>query len=152
MEISQKINGYNVALTTIRSELSKTYEEAFIYKLVVDNLSKIPYFSWIGVYFFNPVTKEFYLGYYTGKLSKTTTIKLDQLRFTKLEIINDIKTEQKFSICPEVAAECKLLLTKNNTILGLIAVGSENPNIFDETDRKNLLEIAETVADKIYHR
>lgn len=152
MDISEKTNAYTAALTKLRSELAKTYEEAFIYKLVVNTLTKLPYFSWIGVYFFNPVTKEFYLGYYTGKLTKTTVIRLDQLRFTKFEIINDINTEQKLSICPEVNSECKMLLRKNNTIFSLIAVGSENPNIFDEVDRRYLLEMAETVADEVYHR
>jgi putative methionine-R-sulfoxide reductase with GAF domain len=141
---------YNAALASIRSELAKTYEEAFIYKLVVDILSKFTYFSWIGVYFFNPVTEEFYLGYYTGKLTKTSVIKLNQLKFDKFEIIHDIDAEQKLSICPNAYSECKLLLIKNNEILGLIVVGSENQNIFDEIDRKYLLEIAETVADKVY--
>ncbi|MFX0124100.1 MAG: hypothetical protein ACFFAE_10720 [Candidatus Hodarchaeota archaeon] len=152
MVIPQKTSAYNTVLTSLRFELTKTYEEAFIYKLVVDTLSKIPYFSWIGVYFFNPVTEEFYLGYYSGKLAKITAIKLDQLRFTKFDVINDINAERKFSVCPEVTSECKLLLTKNNTTLGLIAIGSENQNFFDEIDRKYLLEIAETVTDKVYHR
>jgi putative methionine-R-sulfoxide reductase with GAF domain len=151
LDISQKTSAYSAALTTLRSELAKTNDEAFIYKLVVDTLSKFPYFSWIGVYFFNPVTKEFYLGYYIGKQTKASVIKLNQLRFTKFEIINDIKAENKLSICPEVSSECKLLLIKNETILGLIAMGSKNSNIFDEIDRKYLLEIAETAADKVYH-
>ncbi|MFX0208444.1 MAG: hypothetical protein ACFFDT_20845 [Candidatus Hodarchaeota archaeon] len=151
MEISQKTSEYNAILTSLRSELAKTYEEAFIYKLIVDTLTNFPYFSWIGVYFFNPVTKEFYLGYYTGKLTKTSVIRLDQLKFEKFEIINDINAKQKLSICPDVYSEFKLLLRKNNKILGLIVVGSENPNIFDEIDQKYLLEIAETVADKVYH-
>ena len=152
MEGSQKTNVYNAALASIRSELAKTYEEAFIYKLVVDILSKFTHFSWIGVYFFNPVTEEFYLGYYTGKLAKTSVIKLEQLKFDKFEMINDIDAEQKLSICPDVYSECKLLLIKNNEILGLIVIGSEIQNIFNETDIKYLLEIAETVADKVYHR
>ncbi|MFX1537944.1 MAG: hypothetical protein ACFFDI_27440 [Promethearchaeota archaeon] len=151
MEVSQKTNDYNAALTSLRSELAKTYDEAFIYKLVVDILSKFTYFSWIGVYFFNPVTKEFYLGYYTGKITKTSVIKLDQLKFDKFEIINDIDIKHKLSVCPDVYSECKLFLRINNDILGLIAIGSEKPNIFDEIDRRFLLEIAETVADKIYH-
>ncbi len=112
MEIPHKTSAYNTALTTLRSELATTYEEAFIYKLIVDNLSKIPRFSWIGVYFFNPVTKEFYLGYYTGKQTKTTVIKLDQLRFTKFEVTNDTNAEQKFLICPQDISEYGLLLIK----------------------------------------
>ena len=152
MELPQNTTAYNAALTTLRSEISKTYEEALIYKLVVDTLTKIPYFIWIGVYFFNPVTKDFYLGYYNGKPTNTPIIKLNQLTFTKLEIINDINTEQKFSICPNVASECKILLMKNARTLGLIVAGSKETNIFDETDRKFLLEIAETVAERVYHR
>lgn len=143
---------YDAALTTLRSEISKTNEDALVYKLVVDTLAKIPYFTWIGIYFFNPVTKEFYLGYYMGKPTKNNVIKLNQLAFAKMEIINDIDVEQKISICPEVASESKILLTKNGKTLGLIAVGSERTNIFNEIDRKYLLEITETVADKVYHR
>ncbi|UCG02263.1 MAG: hypothetical protein JSW11_22060 [Candidatus Heimdallarchaeota archaeon] len=152
MNISQKTSAYNAALSSLRFELTKTYEEAFIYKLVVDSLSKIPHFSWIGIYFFNPVTKEFYLGYHSGKVAKITVIKLDQLSVTKFEIISDITAEPKFSVCPDVASECKLLIMKHNTTLGLIVIGSDNPNTFNEIDRKYLLEIAETVADKVYHR
>lgn len=152
MELPQKTTAYNAALTTLRSEISKTYEEALIYKLVVDTLTKIPYFTWIGVYFFNPVTKEFYLGYYNGKPTNTTIIKLNQLTFTKLEIINDINTEQKFSICPDETSECKILIMKNAKTLGLIVTGSKETNIFDEIDSKYLLEIAETVAERVYHR
>ena len=88
METTQKMSVYNAVLTTIRFEISKTHEEALIYKLVVDTLAKIPYFSWIGIYFFNPVTKEFYLGYHMGKPSNSTVIKLNQLEFVKLDIIN----------------------------------------------------------------
>lgn len=152
MEVSQKTGVYSTALTKIRSELAKTYEEASIYKLVIDTLSKFQYISWIGAYFFNPVTEEFYLGYYQGKLTKTTVIKLNQLKFTDFDIINDIKAEQKLSISPDCASECKFLLKKNEAILSLIAIGSENSYNFDEFDRKYLLEIAETMADRIYHR
>ena len=151
MEISQKAGVYSTALTKIRSELAKTYEEASIYKLVIDFLSQFQFMSWIGAYFFNPVTEEFYLGYYQGKLTKTTVIKLNQLKFTDFEIINDINSEKKLSISPDCISECKLLLKKNNAILSLIAIGSENANVFDEIDRKYLLEIAETMADRIYY-
>lgn len=152
MDLQQKISEYNAVLTSIRSEISRTYEEALIYKLVVDTLSQIPYFSSIGIYFFNPVTEEFYLGYYTGKHSIANIIKSDQLKFTNFEIINDTDTEERFSICSDIASECKLLLTKNETALGLIVVGSDDPHSFDEIDKKYLPEIAETVADKVYHR
>ena len=152
METTQKMSVYNAVLTTIRFEISKTHEEALIYKLVVDTLAKIPYFSWIGIYFFNPVTKEFYLGYHMGKPSNSTVIKLNQLEFVKLDIINDINAEPKFSVCPEVASESKMMLIKDDKIFGLIAVGSEKINIFDEIDREYLLEITETVVDRVYHR
>ena len=152
METTQKMSLYNAVLTTRRFEISKTHEEALIYKLVVDTLAKIPYFSWIGIYFFNPVTKEFYLGYHMGKPSNSTVIKLNHLEFRKLDIINDINAEQKFSVCPEVASESRMMLIKDDKIFGLIAVGSEKINIFDEIDREYLLEITETVVDRVYHR
>ena len=152
MEHTQKTTVYNAALTTLRSEISKTNEDVLVYKLVVDTLAKIPYFTWIGIYFFNPITKEFYLGYYMGKPTNNNVIKLNQLAFAKMEIINDIDVEQKVSICPDVASESKILLTKQGKTLGMIAVGSERKNIFNEIDRKYLLEITETVADKVYHR
>ena len=57
-----------------------------------------------------------------------------------------------FSVCSEISSECKLLLTKNETCLELIVIGSDEPDSFDEIDKKYLLEIAETVTDKVYHR
>ena len=152
MEISQKTSTYDRVLGEIRSELAKIYEEASIYKFVVDNLSQLPFFSWIGVYFFNPVTEEFYLGYYTGELPKTTVIKLKQLKSNKYEMINDFNAEQTPSVGPEVNSECKLLLEKDHTKLSLIVIGSENSYIFDEIDQKYLLEIAETIVDRVYYR
>lgn len=142
---------YNSVLTTLRSEISKIHEETFIYKLVVDTVAKIPYFNWIGIYFFNPVTKEFYLGYHMGKSTNTTIIQLNQLETSKIEIINDLNAEQKISIGPEVASECKMLLMKNKKILGLIVIGSEGINNFDEIDSKYLMEITEIVSERIYH-
>jgi putative methionine-R-sulfoxide reductase with GAF domain len=151
VESNQKESTYNAVLTTLRFEIPKTHENVLVYKLVVDTLAKIPYFSWIGIYFFNPVTKEFYLGYHIGKPSNSTIIKLNQLEISKLEIINDINAETKFSVCPEVVSESKMMLIKDDKILGMIAVGSEKINVFDEIDRKYLLEITETVVDRVYN-
>jgi putative methionine-R-sulfoxide reductase with GAF domain len=61
-------------------------------------------------------------------------------------IINDIEQEKEPSIAPQVASEMKMLLTKNQKILRMITVGSDRKNIFDETDKNYLAEIADTVV------
>lgn len=155
MVLAQKEKVYNSTLTALRSGLSRFNDEMLIYKFTVDLLGKITHLSWVGIWFFNPVTKEFYLGYNIGKTSNKTVLRLDQLSFTsttKVVIVNDIEQEKEPGIAPQVASEMKILLKKNQKILGMITVGSDRKDIFDETDKNYLAEIAETVVERIQYR
>jgi putative methionine-R-sulfoxide reductase with GAF domain len=148
---------YNSTLTALLSGIAKINDKLLIYKFTVDLLSKIPYFHWIGIYFYNPVTKEFYLGYSIGTQATNTMVLYDQLKFpsnqfdAKIEIINNVETEQTDLVSPRAASEAQVLFKQGGTILGMIIIGSETTDTFDEVDRKYLLAIADTVAEKVFH-
>lgn len=158
MEQNQKISVYKSMLTALQSGLTSIPDDMLTYKLMVDLLSKIPHLHWIGIYFYNSVTKEFYLGYNIGKTPTKTVIHLGQLNFpehqidAKLEIINDAQTEENEFFSPQVICEARVLLRKNGKILGMIVIGSENHNAFDEVDKEYLIGVSDTVSNKVFHR
>ncbi|MFX0206805.1 MAG: GAF domain-containing protein [Candidatus Hodarchaeota archaeon] len=157
MDQTKKFSVYNSTLNALRSGIAKINDELLIYKFTVDLLSKIPQFHWIGVYFYNPVTKEFYLGYNIGTQAAKTMVRYDQLGFptnpfdAKIEIINNIEAEQTDSISPQATAEAHVLIKQGGTILGMIVIGSEATDNFNEVDRSSLIEIVDTVAEKVRH-
>ncbi|MFX0051927.1 MAG: hypothetical protein ACFFAJ_01120 [Candidatus Hodarchaeota archaeon] len=157
MNQTKKISVYSSTLNALRSGIAKIIDELLIYKFTVDLLSKIPQFHWIGVYFYNPVTKEFYLGYNIGTQATTTMVRYDQLPFpsnqfdAKIEIINNVEAEQTESIAPHAASEAQVLFKHGGTILGMIVIGSETTDTFNEVDRTSLIEIVDTVAEKVRH-
>lgn len=128
MEQNQKISLYKSLLTALQSGLTSIPDNMLIYKLTVDLLSKIPHLHWIGIYFYNSVTKEFYLGYNEGKTPIKTIIRLNQLNIpefqtdAKIEIINDVQTEKDSLFSPQVICEARVLLRKNGKILGMIVI------------------------------
>ncbi|MFX0171323.1 MAG: hypothetical protein ACFE9L_05335 [Candidatus Hodarchaeota archaeon] len=154
---TKKISVYTSTLNALRSGIAKINDELLIYKFTVDLLSKIPQFHWIGVYFYNPVTKEFYLGYNVGTQATTTMVRYDQLRFptnpfdAKIEIINNIEAEQTDSLAPQAAAEAQILFKQGGMILGMIVIASETTDIFTEVDRSSLIELVDTVTEKVRH-
>ncbi|MFX0182438.1 MAG: hypothetical protein ACFE95_05070 [Candidatus Hodarchaeota archaeon] len=157
MNQTEKITIYNSTLNSLRSGIARINDELLIYKFTVDLLSKTPYFHWIGIYFYNPVTKEFYLGYNIGTQAIRTMVRYDQLRFpsnqfdAKIEIINNIETEQTDSIAPKASSEAQVLFKHGGTILGMIVLGAETTDAFVEVDKKSLIAIADTVAEKVHH-
>ena len=126
-----------------------------IYMETVDLLFQLPHIDWCGIYFYNDVTREFYLGYYRDQKVETGLLRLDQLSLrspeNKLDLCNDIKSEGKTSVYNQTASEIKVIFKKPLKIFGLITLSSKQVSIFDYLDEKYLLEIAETLAERIQY-
>jgi hypothetical protein len=54
--LAQKEKVYTSTFTALRSGLSRFNDEMLIYKFTADLLGKITHSSWVGIWFFNPVT------------------------------------------------------------------------------------------------
>jgi putative methionine-R-sulfoxide reductase with GAF domain len=121
----------------------------------VDLLFQLPHIDWCGIYFYNDVTREFYLGYYRDQPVETGLLRLDQLSLrppqNKLDLCNNVKSEGKTSPYNQTASEIKVIFKKPLKIFGLFTLSSKQVNVFDNIDEKYLLEIAETLAERIQY-
>ena len=156
METAEKEQLYEPILAAIRVELSKVHEAALIYKFLVDQLSKIPYFDWTGVYLLNPVKQELYLCYYVGKPTEHVIIPVGKgvcgsaVAEHTDKIIEDVTKEENYLACSlETRSEIVILLEKDGEILGQIDIDSDEFGAFDETDRKYLRKIAKIIVKKV---
>ena len=156
MEMADKEKLYEPILAAIRFELSKVHDAALIYMVVIDKLSKIPYFDWTGIYLLNPVRQELYLCYYVGKPTEHNIIPVGKgicgsaVAEHTDKIVEDVTKEENYLACSvETRSEIVVLLEKDGEILGQIDVDSNELGAFDETDRKYLREITKIVVDKV---
>ncbi|MFW9995401.1 MAG: GAF domain-containing protein [Candidatus Odinarchaeota archaeon] len=158
MDSVEKTKLYDSILAAIRTELSQIRgDPASVYKIVIDNLLKIPYAIWTGIYLYNKDTRELYLGIYEGKSRKTIMIPPLKgnpgyaVAYRKSKIYDGIGSmEESLVSSAETKSEIVIMLAKDAVVLGCIDIESNEPGIFDETDLKYLQEIAETVLLKIY--
>ncbi|MHA1969950.1 MAG: hypothetical protein ACW964_19420, partial [Candidatus Hodarchaeales archaeon] len=125
------------------------------YMETVDLLFQLPHIDWCGIYFYNDVTREFYLGYYRDQPVETGLLRLDQLSLRPpqnvLDLCNDVKIEGKTSPYNKTASEIKVIFKRPLIIFGLFTLSSKQINVFDNIDEKYLLEIAETLAERIQY-
>ncbi|MFQ6126438.1 MAG: GAF domain-containing protein [Candidatus Heimdallarchaeota archaeon] len=156
METAEKEQLYESILAAIRVGLSIDHEEALIYKFVVDQLSKMPYFDWTGIYLLNPVKQELYLYYYVGKPTEHIIIPVGKgvcgsaVAEHTDKIIEDVTQEENYLACSlETRSEIVVLLEKDREILGQIDIDSDEVRAFDETDRKYLRKIAKIIVEKV---
>lgn len=155
MDLPQKLIDYNKMLASLRSDIAHTADIMKMYMSTVDLLFKLTHIDWCGIYFFNDVTREFYLGYYRDQSTDKSTIQLNQLLLrsplNKIEFCNNIKGEGKISPFKQASSEIKVIFRKPLKIFGLITLSSTQINNFDNIDEKYLLEVAETLAERIQY-
>lgn len=158
MDQTEKERLYEPILATIRTELFKIRDPALIYMLVVDQLSKMPYFDWTGIYLLNPVRNELYLCYHAGKPTEHIIIPVGEgvcgsaVAEQTDKVIEDVTKEDNYLACSlETKSEILVLLENDGEIFGQIDVDSDQIGAFNETDRKYLREIATMVAEKMVH-
>ena len=156
MNKAKKEELYAPILTLIRTELANTDEKELIYKLVVDQLAKLPYFNWTGIYLLNTNSQELSLSYYIGKPTDHVVIPVGKgICGTAVsehtdKIIDDVTLEDEYLACSlETRSEIVVLMEKDGKIHGQIDVDSDEPAAFDETDQVKLREIATMVMEKL---
>ena len=156
MDKAEKEALYAPILATIRTELAKTYDAALVYMLVVDQLAKMPYFSWTGIYLLNPDTQELYLCNYIGKPTDHIIIPVGKgICGTAVaehtdKIVDDVTAEEEYLACSlETRSEIVVLIEKEGKIHGQIDVDSDELAAFDETDREHLREVATMAIEKL---
>ena len=156
MNKAEKEELYAPILTLIRTELANTDEKELIYKLVVDQLAKLPYFDWTGIYLLNTDSQELSLSYYIGKPTDHIIIPVGKgICGTAVsehtdKIIDDVTLENEYLACSlETRSEIVVLMEKDGKIHGQIDVDSDKPAAFDKTDQVKLREIATMVMEKL---
>ena len=156
MNTAEKEALYAPIFATIRTELANTDEKELIYKLVVDQLTKLPYFDWTGIYLLNTDSQELSLTYYIGKPTDHIVIPVGKgICGTAVsehtdKIIDDVTLEDEYLACSlETRSEIVVLMEKDGKIHGQIDVDSDEPAAFDETDQVKLREIATMVMEKL---
>lgn len=142
-------------LSTLRSEVAHSVDVIKIYMTTIDLLYELSHINWCGIYFFNDVTKEFYLGYYRNQPTNISVIRLNQLSLkppnNKLDFCNHVTAEGKVSSYDQAASEIKVLFRQQHKIFGLIATSSKYENTFDDIDEKYLLEVVETIVERVQY-
>lgn len=155
MNQPQKLTEYNEMLASLRSNVSHTVDVLKIYMLAIDLLFILSHINWCGVYFFNDVTKEFYLGYYRDQPPNISVIRLNQLSLKlpneKVDLCNNMKAEGKVSPYEQASSEIKILIGQQHRTFGLIVISSKSENIFDEIDEKYLSEVVETISERVQY-
>lgn len=140
---------------TLRSSLATVNDEMLSYKIAVDVLAKVTHLGWIGVYFFNPVTEEFYLGYSTGGSPKTTIVRYNQLNFpnnqydASFTFNNEVQPDHPSSLSPKAGSEAHILIKSAGKILALICIGASEQSTFDEVDQRSLREFGRLVEERV---
>lgn len=121
-------------LASLRSKVSHTVDVLKIYMLAIDLLFILSHINWCGVYFFNDVTKEFYLGYYRDQPTNISVIRLNQLSLKqpneKVDLCNNLKAEGKISPFEQASSEIKILIGQQHKTFGLIVIIARKVKIF----------------------
>lgn len=158
MKISQKETDYQ----NIIQKLKYTFSDSAIssskelYQLVVDLLSKLPNFHWIGIYLLEDTTNELILEYYVGKPTEHTRIPVGEgvcgsaVAEKTDKVIEDVQEEENYLACSlGTRSEIVVLIEDDDKIIGQIDVDSDDVGDFDEMDRKYLRQISELIVNQL---
>ncbi|ADP77228.1 putative GAF sensor protein [Methanothermus fervidus DSM 2088] len=119
---------------------------------VLELLYELPHFDWVGIYLLKEksLVLDRYKGFPTihkriplGKgLCGTAALK------QKTIISNDVSKEKNYIPCDEnVKSEIVVPIKKNDKILGVIDVDSNQLSAFNDADKKLLEKIAKMISD-----
>ncbi len=144
------------ALLIISSRIKDTTTAFDIYKLVIDTLSDLPHFDWVGIYLVEG--DELVLAYYKGKPTEHVRIlkgkgicgsAWDQ---NKNIIVEDVRESGNYLACSlETRSEIVVLIKSQfgDKTIGQIDVDSDQVNAFNTTDEKILNEIASLISIRL---
>lgn len=127
-----------------------------MYNSVVDQLSTIPYFNWVGIYLLDNEKNQLVLDYYVGKPTEHTHIPVGKgvcgsaVADKTDKIIEDVTKEENYLACSlETRSEIVVLIEDEKDIIGQIDVDSDEVGAFDETDQEYLRQISDLIVDKL---
>lgn len=158
MEIVQKEKQYRSILRSIEHKLHQIEDLTAkkLYLIVIDQLSSIPYYNWVGIYLLNKENNELILDYYIGKPTEHTHIPIGHgvcgsaVTDKTDKIVEDVTLEENYLACSlETRSEIVVLIEDRNQIIGQIDVDSDTVAAFDEVDKKYLRQIAELIVETL---
>ena len=124
--------------------------------IVVDQLSTIPYFNWVGIYLLDKEENELVLDYYVGKPTEHTHILVGRgvcgsaVADKTDKIIEDVTEEENYLTCSlETRSEIVVLIESKTEIIGQIDVDSDDVAVFDETDQQYLRQVSNIIIEKL---
>ncbi len=147
MEKNEKEELFGSIIQTINKEISglEPIVTADLYRIVVNQLSTIPYFNWTGIYLLDKDKNELILDYYVGKPTEHTHIPVGRgvcgsaVAEKTDKIVEDVTSQNNYLACSmETRSEIVVLIKDKNDIIGQIDVDSDEVGAFDETDQKYL--------------
>ena len=123
------------------------------YKEIIDTLSRIPYYNWVGFYFLQ--NGELVLGPYKGRPTEHVRIKIGQgvcgraVAEQSTIVVDDVTKESNYLACSlETRSEIVVPIRVRDEIVGEIDIDSDDLAAFDEIDRDFLEEVASIVGEK----
>lgn len=141
-------------LGLIRSASETSQDLTAFYHKVVDILSRVPYYNWVGFYFLQG--DELVLGPYVGKPTEHVRIKVGKgvcgraVAEKKTIVVDDVSRETNYLACsPETRSEIVVPIWVGGKIVGEIDIDSDDLAAFDEVDRSFLEEVAAVVSSKM---
>ncbi len=158
MEKIEKKRQYRSILQSIEHKLLQKEEITAekMYMIVVDQLSTIPYFNWVGIYLLDNAKNKLVLDYYVGKPTEHTHILVGEgvcgsaVVDKTDKIIDDVTEEKNYLACSlETRSEIVVLIESKTRIIGQIDVDSDDVAAFDETDQKYLRKVSNLIVEKL---
>lgn len=141
-------------LGLVRKASSESEDIQEFYRNVVNTLSRVPYYNWVGFYFLE--NGELVLGPYVGKPTEHVRIKVGQgvcgraIAEQRTIVVDDVTKETNYLACSlETRSEIVIPIWVGKEIVGEIDIDSDDLAAFDEMDRSFLQEVAGIVGEKI---
>jgi len=158
MQKVEKEKQYRSILQSIEQKLLQIEDltPQKVYMVVIDHLSSIPYFNWVGIYLLDKENNELVLDYYVGKPTEHTHIPVGRgvcgsaVVDKEDKIIDDVTNEENYLACSlETRSEIVVLIENQTEIIGQIDVDSDDIAAFDETDREYLRQVSNLIIEHL---
>jgi len=158
VETESKSNLYETIIANLKDSLisEELNTTSKVYRLIVTELSVIPYYHWTGIYLLDEDKQELILEYYKGAETEHTVIPVgtgvcgSAVADKSDKIIIDVREESNYLACSlGTRSEIVVLIEDKNRIIGQIDIDSNDIGVFDELDRQYLRQIAEMIVKKL---
>jgi len=115
--------------------------------------TRLPHYTWVGIYWLDGQTQELVLGPYLGKPSPHTRIPLNRgicgaaASQQQTIVVDDVRADPRYLACSlETRSEIVVPIMDGATVLGEIDIDSDRPAAFGDADRALLEAAARALA------